>query len=363
MRPEEVAAVGDLAAEAVGGVVGRVQDVHAGIARRAFWALGAGATPVRLVHDGITGISYKAVRGIGAAALRSGALAASAMWPSDAASIDNRQLGRRAVGALNGAFGDALERRGSPLAVRMTLRRSGQAVAPVADTLAPAFPDATPRLAVFLHGQGETEDAWSRAADRAPPYGLRLRAELGYTPLFVRYNTGRPISENGRELGWLLEQVQREWPTEVAEIALIGHAMGGLVARSACYDGAGSLWARRVRHVFALGSPHHGSLYGAAPEATGRELPFLRSANHYFVSASLTRGADAPLGRLVGDLFVRRSSAWAQAQPGEPLRFPVANYLHIGGANHFDLLNHPAVGDQLVRWLRGPPGLPAPQRP
>ena len=41
MRPEEVAAVGDLAAEVIGGVTDRVRDVHSGIARRVFWALGA----------------------------------------------------------------------------------------------------------------------------------------------------------------------------------------------------------------------------------------------------------------------------------------------------------------------------------
>ncbi len=409
MRPEEVAAVGDLAADAVGGVAARVQDVHAGIARRVFWTLGAGATPVRLIHDGIAGISYRAVRGISAAVLRSGAVAAGAVLPHDAESIDSGRLGRRAVGALNGAFGDALERRQSPLAVQLTLRRAGRSVTPVADSLAHAYPDATPRLAVFLHGLGSSEDAWNRAADRVPTYGARLRLELDYTPIYVRYNSGRHISENGRELGRLLEQVQREWPTELTEIALIGHAMGGLLARSACHYGAGSRWVGHVRHVVALGSPHHGAPFEHVARATsaafsrlpetravtkalsvrsagvrdlgggylvdedwsgadrdahhpdpGREIPFLRTANHYFVSASLTRSAEAPLGRLLGDLLVLRSSAWAHGRQGERLRFPVDNYRHIGAANHFDLLNHPAVGDQLVRWLRGRPELPAP---
>jgi pimeloyl-ACP methyl ester carboxylesterase len=321
MRPEEVAAVGDLAAEALGGAVEQIHDVHAGIARRVFWAIGDVAAPVRLLHDGIAGLTYRSVRGIGTTVLRTGALAASATLPADAPSIESRPLGRVAVGILNGAFGDALERRHSPLAVEMTVRWSGLPVEPVAEALARAFPDAAPRIAVFLHGVGQTEDAWTRRADRVPPYGHRLQTELGYTPVYVRYNSGRPISENGRDLARLLAQIHRAWPTEIDEISLVGHSMGGQVARSACWYGAELAWAQRLRHVVSLGSPH------------GGEIKLLPTANHHFVSARRSRDPHALLGRLL----------------------------------QLDLLNHPAIGRQLVRWLGGPPALPAPassgQRP
>jgi hypothetical protein len=84
---------------------------------------------------------------------------------------------------------------------------------------------------------------------------------------------------------------------------------------------------------------------------TGREIPFLESANHYFVSATLARNADAPLSRMIGDLLVLRSSAWSHGKRGERMRFPVDQYRHVGGATHFDLLNHPAIYDQLKLWL------------
>ena len=117
----------------------------------------------------------------------------------------------------------------------MAVRAGGRDVARDAGSLRRAFPDATPRLAVFIHGLCETEDAWRLGAARHVPYGDRLRTELGYTPVYVRYNSGRHISHNGRALAALLEELATEWPVEVAEVALIGHSMGGLVARGACH--------------------------------------------------------------------------------------------------------------------------------
>ena len=68
---------------------------------------------------------------------------------------------------------------------------------------------------------------------------LRRRGsdDLGYTPVFVRFNTGRHISENGASLAALLDELVADWPVEVERIAIVGHSMGGLVARSACHRG------------------------------------------------------------------------------------------------------------------------------
>jgi hypothetical protein len=93
---------------------------------------------------------------------------------------------------------------------------------------------------------------------------------------------------------------------------------------------------------------------------TGTEIPFLVSANHYFISATLSRDADAPLGRMIGDLLVLRSSAWSHGGRGQPMRFGIDQYRHLGGATHFDLLNHPAIYMQLRRWLTAGRALSAP---
>src|SRR5207253_110393 len=65
----------------------------------------------------------------------------------------------------------------------------------------------------------------------------------------------------GRGVAPALEAVVAAWPVEIETIALIGHSMGGLVARSACYRASedGAAWVRHVRHVVSLGTPHMGA--------------------------------------------------------------------------------------------------------
>src|SRR5207248_2219131 len=145
--------------------------------------------------------------------------------------------GSLALGALNGMLGDKLLASHPELALELTVRLDGRAVETDSQGLRQAFPHAGPRLAVFLHGLCETEGAWRLGS--TPPFGSRLRDELGYTPLYVRYNTGLHVSDNGRRLSEVLEAVVTAWPVDVAGIVLVGHSMGGLVARSACRYGEG----------------------------------------------------------------------------------------------------------------------------
>ncbi len=407
MRPDELRALGSLAGDAAAGIAGQAREVHESIAARVFGALGPPAAPVRVIHDRVSTTAYTAASALTGALVKGGAATASLARPDDAPSLADAPGGRLAVGALNGMWGDRLRRQRSALDTPMAVRVNGRDVALDAASLRRAFPDATPRLAVFIHGLCENDDAWRLRAARSAPYAQRLRAELGYTPVFLRYNSGLHISHNGRALSALLDALTEHWPGEVAELALIGHSMGGLVARGACHYGTGA-WRERVRHVFMLGTPHKGAplelganavchaaarvpelrpfaapirvrsvgvkdlAYGYVVDAdweghdpdafwsnTGTVVPFLETATHYFVSASLTRDPDAPAGRLLGDLLVLRPSAWSQGGRGERLQFPVEQYAHVGGATHFDLLNHPAVYAQIRHWLSaGTPELP-----
>jgi pimeloyl-ACP methyl ester carboxylesterase len=256
------------------------------------------------------------------------------------------------------------------------------------------------RVAIFVHGLGETDAAWRmRATADQPGYGALLQRELGYTPLQLRYNTGRHISDNGRELAALLEWLHDAWPTAIDDVALIGHSMGGLVARSACHYGhaEGHQWTQAVRHVVCLGSPHLGAplekginalgwalanlpetrplaravnarsagikdlRFGACIEEdwcdcdpdellTDRchDVPCLPGATFYFIAATLSRGEGDPLGTVVGDLLVRVPSA---SGSGRRRRVPFADGRRLGGLSHFDLLNHPAVYEQIRDWL------------
>ena len=89
----------------------------------------------------------------------------------------------------------------------MSIRLDGRDLVPMAADVGAAVANPTPRLAVFVHGLCETDRSWIRSSsDPASPaasatYGERLRSDLGYTPLLVRYNTGLHVSENGRARG------------------------------------------------------------------------------------------------------------------------------------------------------------------
>jgi pimeloyl-ACP methyl ester carboxylesterase len=410
MRRDEITGLGELLGEAAGGLAGQIHEMHVGIAGRVWRAVGPTSLPVRLIHDRAASRAYDAAGQATRRLVHAGAQAISAAQPDDAPSIEQSRLGRAAVGALNGIWGDTLARRHNSLALGLTLRHAGQDVEPSPAALRSAYPHATGRIAVFVHGLCETDDAWMLGGERHVPYGYRLQAELGYTPLYVRYNSGLHISENGRQLAELLDRVTAAWPTEVHELALIGHSMGGLVSRSACHYGADHDWPARVRHVFTLGAPHLGApleqaasvasyTLGRLPETrallarplnlrsvgikdlrygylvdecwferdcdaflrdTSKEVPFLETANHYFVCATLSKDPDALVGRIAGDLLVLKASAWSQRR-GERLRFAVEHYQHVGGASHFALLNHPAIYAQIAGWMAPRKALPAPR--
>jgi hypothetical protein len=170
---------------------------------------------------------------------------------------------------------------------------------------------------------------------------------------------------------------------------------------------------RRVRHVVSLGSPHMGAplaqgVHWAAaalhkvpetrplarflrrrsagirdlrqgslvdddwrdcdPDALAatacREVPLLEGATHCFVAATITRNGRHPVGRLLGDWLVLEPSASGRSRTRR-IPFDAEYGMHVGGAHHIALLNHPEVYERLRAWLAGGPGRdrPAQDRP
>jgi pimeloyl-ACP methyl ester carboxylesterase len=411
--PNEWSALAEAAADAIDVLtIAPAQSLHRAIARRAFAPTGVASAPARTVHDGVATAVYGGAR---AAVTVTGRAAAAALRAATAGAdvrpLSRSRRGRAVISVVNGLYGDRLERRGNDLAIATSVRHRGEDVACDGPALRTAFPGATGRIAVFVHGLFETEAWWRRGASRhagphARPFGERLRRDLGLTAVDVRYNTGLRISENGRRLAALIDSLVVAWPVPVSEIALIGHSMGGLVARSACHqaDEDGDAWPQRVRHIVTLGAPHAGAplekaVHVAAwalrsiPEAApfgeilelrsggirdlrfgylrdedwldedpaelladrGTPVPLLPGCNHTFITATVTRDPDHPVGRMLGDLLVRVDSASGRHRTRT---IPVApeSVVHVGGLTHFDLLDHPLVYEQIHRALAGAPG-------
>jgi pimeloyl-ACP methyl ester carboxylesterase len=396
---DEVRSLARLAFSELSGAAIGLYGFHRAIAGRAFGASGPGATPARVIHDVISERAYAAV---GGGFRLVGLVADTALGRrrvTDGRALSSSPRGALAVGALTGLIGDRLEREGSDLHEPMAPRSDGRAVRLDAGSLEAAYPDATGRLVVFLHGLMESEFAWRIGGGET--YGARLRDELGFTPVELRYNTGCHISENGVALADLLEELVANWPVEVERIALVGHSMGGLVARSGCYQAAerGDAWPGHVRQVVSLGSPHMGAPLAqgvhwasaalhALPETRPlagflrrrsagirdlrqgslvdldwrdrdpdalraeacQEVPLLEGATHCFVAATVMPDARHPVSRLVGDYLVLEASASGRSRTRR-IPFEAEHGVVLGGTHHIALLNHPEVYARLRDWL------------
>lgn len=396
--------MGRLAEEAFGGTLHLIEDAHVGLADRVFRYTAPANHPARALHRGIARGVYGGLRVAGTALGRAVTGTIDATVDRERGRVLARSpRGRAALAILGGAVGDRLEAELSPLAIPMTLRQADRDLPLSTRGLAAAYPESTGLLVLFVHGLTESETAWSFGAlrhwgDPQTTYGRRLQAEFGWTPLYLRYNTGAHISDNGRRLADLLARVHGAWPVRVERIALVGHSMGGLVIRSAYAQAVSSdaAWVRDVRSVVTLCTPHLGApleqganllakALGALPETHGvRDAVNVRSvgikdlrfghlleedwlgtpadrartrgqrveplpwARHHVVAASLK----APLGGLLGDLLVRRKSAFGLGRGGvDLLGCGPEDQLHLRRAHHFDVLNHPEVYAHLRRWL------------
>ena len=313
---------------------------------------------------------------------------------SDLSSMDRNEV--HWVAALNGVCGDHLEAEGNVLAIPMEFTQPSGA-RHVANTQAQP---ASPHIVVMVHGLCLSEQCWQ--GEGKPGLGEHLERELGMTPVYLRYNTGRHISTNGKELSRQLDDLIADWPVPVESLSLVGHSMGGLVIRSACLyaNTEQRSWLKPLKRILFLGSPHHGSPLEKAghlvetalqsikyvePLMFGRKrsagikdlrhgylrdedwdgkkpahsprknLPLLPSVEHYFVAASIGRDETDPMGHIFGDLLVRVDSALGSGS-GSPGEFEVneENCRIFQEQNHFDLLNDDKVHTQVAEWFMAP---------
>lgn len=403
LRASDLRGVAQLATDATRGVTRMAEGVH-----QAVWStLGAPSHATSKAQArGITGFVYRAVHGVTELVGQGLQAAFTRLEPLLETLVDAppETFEREAVlAALNGVLGDRLAQTHNPLATPMTLRWQGQALNPLA---LPAMPGATGKVLLVIHGLCMNDLQWTpRPKDGDPPtsdHAAALAAH-GYTPVYLRYNTGRHTSQNGQDLATLLEQVLDRWPVPLEGLTVLAHSMGGLVIRSAVQAAqhGGYRWAQQLKTLVFLGTPHHGAplekagnwvdlalgttpfsrpfaklgqlrsagitdlRFGHVQEADwrGRDrfarspdrrtpLPLPADVACYTVAAT-TAAQRSPLAeRLIGDGLVPLPSALGQhADERHQLQFPKSHQAILYRTGHMALLHSPAVTKQLLRWL------------
>ncbi|HWO19985.1 MAG TPA: alpha/beta fold hydrolase [Kofleriaceae bacterium] len=104
-----------------------------------------------------------------------------------------------------------------------------------------------PRPIIVLHGYAQNRACFL-------PLALRLR-RAGLGPIFgFEYWTLGRIAAGARQLGWFVDEVRAA--TGAEQVDVIGHSMGGVVARYyVTFAGGDGV----VRRLITLGSPHSGT--------------------------------------------------------------------------------------------------------
>jgi len=272
---DDLRGAGKLAIEATKGVTAVVEAMHRTIAS----GPGVLGKPLALPARAMTGVVYGSIRGVTGLVGAGLDRALEKLGPLLGESVPGPER-EAVVSALNGVLGDYLRDTANPLAITMQLRAGGATLAIDRDALGAAFPDAAAerarKILLLVHGSSMNDLQWSR---HGHDHGAALARDLGYAAIYLHYNTGLHVSTNGRALADLLERLAAAWPAEVDEIAIVGHSMGGLVARSACHyaEEAGHAWRARLRNWVSLGTPHH----GAPLERGGNWVDFLLTISPY----------------------------------------------------------------------------------
>ena len=309
------------------------------------------------------------------------------------------------LAAINGVLGDHLLATANPLVITMALRHQGQALLLDRVALAQRLPQATGKILVVAHGLCMNDLQWGSTGkdDGKSSHADVLARDLGYTPVYLHYNTGLHTSSNGQQFAALLEQLVQAWPQPIEELSLLVHSMGGLVARSACShaERTGQAWRKQLKNIVFLGTPHH----GAPLEQVGNWIDVLLGSNvvtrpfaaigqirssgitdlrRGYVQASDWEGADRferaldareplplPAGvacftvaattsseprpimdQLLGDgLVLVRSALGLHDDARHTLAFAPENQWVAYGMNHMEMLKRPAVTEQVMAWL------------
>jgi pimeloyl-ACP methyl ester carboxylesterase len=334
---------------------------------------------------GLTGLIYKTIRGttrVIGKGLDAGLTPVAAFLPEGETTASRNAW----VSAINGVYGDHLERTANPLAIEMSFLHEGDFVDP--EQPGDVVQNASGKVLLAIHGLCLNEQHWIRDGHHRI---ANVATATDHTIIHLRYNSGRSIDANGRSLAQSLEALLAHWPVPVSHLVIVGHSMGGLVARSAMHHGTavGHSWRRQLRKLFSLGTPHHGAplerggsrldyvmelspyvapftslgkarsagitdlRYGSVTGVEQEIVPLPDDVECYALAATLGKRRSLLAERLIGDGLVPLDSALGRhPDAGRTLAIPKSRQWIGYEMGHLELLGRPEVYSQLEQWLQ-----------
>ena len=393
-RAADIRGFTQLAVQAVSGVTQIVEGVHQSVLQ----TIGVSRRKVSGETDGLTGFIYRTIYATTRLTGKALDLSLEKLLPKqDQAPEKQANSPQREIllSVLNGVMGDRLAEDNSSFALSMTMRYQNEPInLSSISSLSPSLSRASDKLLIMVHGLCLSDRQWhSQQSNRGVAHGEVLASRFGYSPIYLRYNTGLPISQNGRELCRQLEVLTKAWPVPVTEVSILTHSMGGLVARSAVYCAQvdNLTWSGKLKNLIFLGTPHHGAplerlghwidtVLGKTPfTAPFSKLGRLRSAgitdlrhgyisqhdkqqhkiiplpdsvNCYTIAATTASKPETKSQTLIGDGLVPVNSALGISESSDlSLKFKAENQWIVYQANHMALLSSLEVNAQLQDWL------------
>ncbi len=266
--------LGSLTIEAIIGITDIVESVHSTI---------TSFSMLHGTHDkprtgGISGLVYRNIRTV-TKIVGGGIDVLLDQLSSDPVVVESTPSREALLSVVNGVLGDHLAATNNPLAIPMRFRRNG--IPLTRQELSGAIRKSGGRLVIMVHGSCMNDLQWNKDGHN---HGAALASDLGIVPLYLHYNTGLHISENGHKFSDLLETIIKE-SAQTLEIDIIAYSMGGLVTRSACAyaKSTGQSWLNHLQKIVFLGTPHHGvplekggSLIDSLLELNPYSAPFAR---------------------------------------------------------------------------------------
>jgi pimeloyl-ACP methyl ester carboxylesterase len=388
-----------------------VTKIAEGVTQSVWSTLGAPSGKLANETRGITGLVYKSIQSVtqllgkGAESLLTGLQPLLDKIDSEPQESAPREA---VLASLNGVMGDQLAESDNPLATPMSLRFKNE---PLNWEAMPDKALLTDKVLIVVHGLCMNDLQWTvQHEGESFNHAETLVAKLGYTPVYVRYNTGLHTSQNGQTLSNQLELLSALWPTPIEEISVLVHSMGGLVTRSAVHAAQQGKrqWVKKLKNIVFLGTPHHGAplekagnwvdvLLGVTPysapfkrlvelrssgitdlrfgyvldsdwqdqdhhdrfkpktkqeQAAREHLPLPDGVACFTVAATLAAKRSLLADRLIGDGLVPLNSALGvHSDPARSLVFTKSSQLIVYRTSHMALLGSAEVSERLLTWL------------